>query len=216
VTRTLVAGIGNVFLGDDGFGVEVARALGGRPLPEGVHVEDYGIRGVHLAYALLDGYDELVLVDALQRHEEPGTLVVLEPDLPDPDALGAPDVGEPVVDAHVMGPDAMLALVCTLTPRLGGTVPRVRVVGCQPAVLDEVMGLSPPVAGAVDEAARLVRALVTGEELATDARREGLARGEGHDEGTPGQAGAARGAHGPGDPVAAGHQALHPHQPDVS
>jgi hydrogenase maturation protease len=170
-SRTLVAGIGNVFLGDDGFGVEVARALGGQPLPEGVHVEDYGIRGVHLAYALLDGYDELVLVDALQRHEEPGTLVVLEPDLPDPDELGEPEVGAPVVDAHVMGPDAMLALVCTLTPRLGGTVPRVRVVGCQPAVTDEVMGLSPPVAGAVEEAARLVCALVSGEELAATSGR---------------------------------------------
>ena len=78
--RTLVAGIGNVFLSDDAFGVEVAHRLSGRELPEGVRVEDYGIRGMHLAYDLLDGYDALVLVDAVPMGEPPGTLAVIEPD----------------------------------------------------------------------------------------------------------------------------------------
>ena len=82
VTRVLVAGIGNIFLGDDGFGVEVASRLAARPLPDGVRVEDFGIRGVHLAYELLDGYDVLVLVDAVPIGEAPGTVAVIEPDPP--------------------------------------------------------------------------------------------------------------------------------------
>ncbi|MGH8868588.1 MAG: hydrogenase maturation protease [Actinomycetes bacterium] len=208
--RVLVAGIGNVFFGDDGFGVEVARRLEHTPLPEGVQVADYGIRGMHLAYALLDGFDDLVLVDALSRGEEPGTLYVLEPDLPDPDEAAEPDLGTPVVDAHSMGPDAVLALIATLTPRLGGTLPRVRVVGCEPAVVEERMGLSGPVGGAVDEAARLVHALLTGDDFAGEPPG-----GRDHDEVTPGQAAGHRGADGTGRPVAAGHQAVPAHQADV-
>ena len=77
----LVAGIGNIFLGDDGFGVEVAQRLADRPMPEGVQVADFGIRGVHLAYELLDGYDALVLVDAVPMGEPPGTVAVIEPEL---------------------------------------------------------------------------------------------------------------------------------------
>ena len=93
--RTLVAGVGNVFLGDDAFGVEVVRLLAGRPVPDGVQVKDFGIRGVHLAYDLLDGCDLFVLVDAAQRGEAPGTVSVIEVEVPEPD----PDAG-PVIDAH--------------------------------------------------------------------------------------------------------------------
>ena len=77
----LVAGIGNIFLADDGFGVEVAQRLRRPALPDGVRVEDFGIRGVHLAYELLDGYDALVLVDAVPMGEPPGTVAVIEPEL---------------------------------------------------------------------------------------------------------------------------------------
>ena len=93
--RILVAGVGNVFLRDDAFGVEVARLLAEQPLPPGVQVGDFGIRGVHLVYELLDGCDLFVLVDAAARGEEPGTVTVLEVELPGPDALP-----RPVMDAH--------------------------------------------------------------------------------------------------------------------
>jgi hydrogenase maturation protease len=160
--RTLVAGIGNVFLSDDAFGVEVAHRLAGRPLPAGVRAEDYGIRGIHLAYELLEGYDTLVLVDAVPLGQAPGTLAVIEPkndasasagteggasgvnEVPDPTAV-------PMVDAHTMGPDVVLATLA----RLGGSVGRIVIVGCQPAELREGMGLSPAVAAVVDDAADL-------------------------------------------------------------
>lgn len=145
--RALVAGIGNVFLSDDGFGVEVARRLAGRPIPEDARVEDFGIRGIHLAYELLEGYDTLVLVDAVPMGEAAGTLALIEPEGPP----GAGDPVTPAVDAHTMSPDVVLA---TLS-RLGGAIRRVLVVGCQPAVLDEGMGLSPAVAAAVGPAADL-------------------------------------------------------------
>jgi hydrogenase maturation protease len=149
----LVAGIGNIFLSDDGFGVEVARRLAAEPMPLGVRVVDYGIRGVHLAYELLDGYDGLVLVDAVPMGEEPGTVAVIKPSLP---ARPGDDGEGPVVDAHNMSPDVVLA---TLS-RLGGSIEHVYVVGCQPASLDEGMGLSAPVAEAVGTAVDLCRQLV--------------------------------------------------------
>jgi hydrogenase maturation protease len=154
--KVLLAGIGNVFLGDDGFGVEVAHRLRDVAVPDGVTVADFGIRGVHLAYELLDGYDAAVLVDALPRGGPPGTVYVFEP------AADAPeDAAGPVMDAHAMTPDAVLALVRAL----GGTLPRVVVVGCEPADVGERMGLSEPVAAAVDRAAgealAVVRSLVT-------------------------------------------------------
>ncbi|HUE06092.1 MAG TPA: hydrogenase maturation protease [Acidimicrobiales bacterium] len=142
--HTLVAGIGNVFLSDDAFGVEVAHRLAGRSLPEGVRAEDYGIRGLHLAYELLEGYDTLVLIDAVPIGQPPGTLAVIEPEV---DA----DEGVPVVDAHTMNPDVVLATLA----RLGGSVGRTVIVGCQPADLREGMGLSPAVAAVVDDAADL-------------------------------------------------------------
>ena len=155
--RTLVAGIGNVFLGDDGFGVETVRRLQGHEPPPGVELQDTGVRGVHLAYQLLDGYRAVVLVDAVPGDDPPGTLRVVEPDLT---ARVAPDAGA-VVDGHRMTPDTVLGLLGTLTAGTGGTGPeRILVVGCVPESLEESMGLSAPVAAAVDPAARLVHDLV--------------------------------------------------------
>lgn len=156
--RTLVAGIGNVFLGDDGFGVEVVRRLGKLPMPEGVTVADFGVRGVHLAYEVAGGeYHSLILVDASPRGGAPGTLYVIEPS-------GAPSPSA-VADAHGLTPDAVLAWL----ERLGARPPRVVVVGCEPASLGESMELSAPVAAVVDEAVRMTRdlALETSSETAS-------------------------------------------------
>ncbi len=147
----LVAGIGNVFQTDDAFGVEVARRLSAVALPEGVRVEDFGIRGVHLAYELLEGYDALVLIDAVPMGEAPGTLAVIEPELAAAPPAEA-DTAAPAVDAHTMSPDVVLA---TLS-RLGGSVERIRIVGCQPADLQDGMGLTPSVEAAVDRRGRPV------------------------------------------------------------
>ncbi|MEU3778234.1 hydrogenase maturation protease [Streptomyces sp. NPDC032472] len=158
--RTLIAGIGNVFLGDDGFGVEAVRRLSasGTPLPDGVETADIGIRGVHLAYRLLDGYDTLVLVDATARGAEPGTLYLI--DAAGPDAEPVAPQGA-VLDGHHMSPDAVLALLGTLCAGTGAIPPRqIWVVGCEPACLDEGIGLSAPVAAAVPQAVRMVLDLV--------------------------------------------------------
>ncbi|MFD9407471.1 hydrogenase maturation protease [Streptomyces sp. NPDC059989] len=168
--RILVAGIGNVFLGDDGFGVETVRALGAHPLPEGVEVVDFGVRGVHLAYQLLDGYDTLVLVDATARGGAPGTLHLIEAgactEPAEPDGAGeageAAGPGAAVLDGHHMTPDAVLALLGTLCAGTGSTPPRrTLVVGCEPASVEEGIGLSPPVAAAVPQAVRMVLDLLT-------------------------------------------------------
>ncbi|WP_055750904.1 hydrogenase maturation protease [Frankia sp. AvcI1] len=147
--RTLVAGVGNIFLGDDGFGVEVVRRLDPANLPGEVDVADYGIRGLHLAFALLDGrYDTVILVDALPSDEPPGTLTVLRPevgDAPTGDAAA-------VVDAHGMSPDVVLRLVRDL----GGEIGQVVVVGCRPAVVADRMELSGAVRAAVDGAVDLI------------------------------------------------------------
>ncbi len=145
--RVLVAGIGNIFLGDDGFGSEAARRLAGTALPAGVRVVDYGIRGMHLAYDLLDGYDALVLVDALPHQAPPGDLVVME--------IGPEHLGAGVFDAHGMEPTAVLASL----GMLGGELPLTYIVGCQPGDLAESIGLTPPVAAAVDGAVAAVHAL---------------------------------------------------------
>jgi hydrogenase maturation protease len=150
--RVLVAGVGNLFLGDDGFGPEVARRLAGRSLPTGVRVVDYGIRGMHLAYDLLDGYDELVILDAAPRGGRPGDVVVLE--------VGEGDFGTGEFDGHGMEPTAVLSSLGSL----GGRLPRTYVVGCEPADIDEGIGLSPSVAAAVDPAVDAVlRLLAAGE-----------------------------------------------------
>jgi len=152
----LVAGIGNTFLSDDGFGVEVIARLRERELPEHVELVDTGIRGMHLAYQLLDGYDVLVLVDAVTRGSDPGTLYVLEHDLDAPH-------GGAAFDAHGMDPAAVLAQLEGLASAMGLDRPvgRVLVVGCEPASLDEGMGLSPAVAAAVEPAVDTVTTLVT-------------------------------------------------------
>jgi hydrogenase maturation protease len=145
----LVAGVGNVFLGDDGFGPAVVARLAGEPLPDGVRVVDYGIRGVHLGFDLLDDWDALVLVDALPGAGPPGELRLLE--VTDADLAGAPPL-----DAHGLHPLAVLSSL----PALGGRLPRTVVVGCTPASVEEGMGLSPPVQAAVPVAADRVRALL--------------------------------------------------------
>jgi hydrogenase maturation protease len=152
--RVLVAGIGNMFFGDDGFGVEVARRLAERGVPAGVDVMDAGIRGFDLAFALLDGYDAAILVDTTSRGGAPGTLYVIEPDSI---AGGGRNLA---VDTHAMTPDKVLALVRTL----GGIPPRLYVVGCEPASFaageDVTVGLSSLVAAAVDGAMALVDSLL--------------------------------------------------------
>ncbi|WP_106403683.1 hydrogenase maturation protease [Actinocorallia populi] len=157
--RVLVAGIGNVFLSDDGFGVEVVRRIDTGSLPGGVRVADYGIRGVHLAYELLDrAPDTLIMVDAVPLEGPPGTLAVLEVGGRDLDAAG----GAVPVDAHGLHPLAVLLLL----RRLGGEAGRVLVAGCRPASVEEGMGLTGPVAAAVPEAVRLVTELARAEALA--------------------------------------------------
>ncbi len=148
-TNVLVAGIGNIFLGDDGFGSDVARRLAGEPLPAGVHVVDYGIRGMHLAYDLLDGYDALVLVDTWPGRGQPGDITVLE--------VGPDDVGQGQLDAHGMDPVAVLGSVSAL----GGKLPRTFVVGCQPLDVNDGIGLTTVVQQAVDRALATVRRLLS-------------------------------------------------------
>jgi hydrogenase maturation protease len=152
--RILVAGIGNIFLGDDAFGVEVARRLSARELPRGVRVTDFGIRGYDLAYALLDGYETTILMDACPRGEPAGTLYVIEPDL---ENLSGPEQG--AVEAHSMNPLNVLRLAQSM----GGRLKRILLVGCEPGTLgpeEGQMGLSEPIEAAVDEAVKLVEALV--------------------------------------------------------
>jgi hydrogenase maturation protease len=160
--RVLIAGIGNVFLGDDGFGVEVVKRLAGRELPEGVEVKDFGIRGMDLAYALQDGYELVVFVDATPRGGEPGTVYLIEPEVEDD--------GEVTLDTHGMDP----VKVIKLSRALGARPTRTLVVGCEPRVVlggedyDEMlMELSEPVRVAVDEAVKLVESLV--EEISEEA-----------------------------------------------
>jgi hydrogenase maturation protease len=155
--RILIAGIGNIFLGDDGFGVEVASRLANHPFPPGVRVADFGIRGLDLAYALTEGYETTILVDAYPGEGHPGTLFVLEPDLND---LNSGETPQGLIEPHAMNPIRVLQMAKTM----GGTLKRVLVIGCVPATLgpeEGQMGVSEPVAAAVDEAAKLVDSLVT-------------------------------------------------------
>ena len=161
--RTLVACLGNIFLSDDGFGVEVARRLAREDLPDGTRVTDYGIRGMHLAYDLAEGWDATILVDAAQRGGEPGTVYVIEPERQPATDAGGSLTESMLFDPHGMQPDAMLGM----TGMLGTEAGRVLVVGCEPASVAEGIGLSEPVAAAVDEAARVVLDLVR--EAAGDA-----------------------------------------------
>lgn len=152
--RLLIAGIGNIFLGDDAFGVEVVSLLAQRKLPDGVRVIDFGIRGMDLAYALLDGYDGVILVDSVSRGGTPGTLYVLEPELDGQ----TPDDANGGLEAHDLAPARVLRWARSLGP-----LPPIRIVGCEPATLDPedaAGGLSPAVAEAVAEALAIVERLV--------------------------------------------------------
>ena len=170
--RILIAGIGNIFLGDDAFGVEVAKRLSSRQLPEAVRVTDFGIRGYDLAYALLDGYDTTILVDACPRGEAAGTLYVIEPELND---VGDAEEQQGAVEAHSMNPLNVLRLANSM----GGPLKRVLLVGCEPGTLgpeEGQMGLSEPIEAAVDEAVTLVESLaakiLNGDELNTKTLNE--------------------------------------------
>ncbi|WP_329053071.1 hydrogenase maturation protease [Amycolatopsis sp. NBC_01488] len=149
--RVLVAGIGNIFLSDDGFGVEVIKELEAADLPPWVQIADYGIAGMHLAYDLMGGYDTTILLDATPHGRTPGTLSLIEADTDDLATASS-------IDAHGMQPDAVFRLLRLL----GGDAGRVLVVGCEPACLDGGIGLSPAVEAAVPAAVRAVTELAWG------------------------------------------------------
>jgi len=155
--RILIAGIGNIFLGDDGFGTEVARRLAGRPLPPGVIVKDFGIRGLDLAYALLDPYELVIVVDACPRGGEPGTLYLVEPD---PVDSSDGERSQARLEPHAMNPMSVLRLVHSM----GGSPGRILILGCDPADIgsdeDGKLGLSDQVAAAIDEAIAMIEMTV--------------------------------------------------------
>ena len=158
MSRILIACVGNIFLGDDGFGVEVARRLTSRSMPLDVSVRDFGIRGFDLAYALMDSYDLTILVDACSRGGAPGTVYLIEPDPIEEDSTHA---GLPQLEPHGMNPMNVLRMVKSL----GGTPGRVLVVGCEPAQLesdhDGQLGLSEPVQAGVEDAIAMIESLVS-------------------------------------------------------
>jgi len=164
--RILIAGIGNIFFGDDGFGVEVAQRLLARRFPVNVEVVDFGIRGVDLAYTLLEGYDELILVDAVPRGGTPGTLYLIEPE-----QLSAPQsaIGESFLDAHSMDPLKVLAFARTIGARPIHTL----LVGCEPATLNNdddelVVGLSEVVQSMIPAAIEMIDQLIARLSIASD------------------------------------------------
>ncbi|GAC1658309.1 MAG: hydrogenase maturation protease [Vulcanimicrobiaceae bacterium] len=142
--RVLIAGVGNIFFGDDGYGCEVIRRMANETFPQGVRVEDYGIRGTHLAFELMSGYDAAILIDAVPKGGDPGTLYVIEPDLES--ASGA-------MDAHSMDLQAVFAFMRTLE----GVPPRIIIVGCEPASAEDEIGLTKVVEQAVGKTIPLVR-----------------------------------------------------------
>ncbi len=155
--RVLIAGVGNIFLGDDAFGVEVVRVLARRPLPDGVRVVDFGIRGLDLSYALLDGYEVVILVDATPRGGQPGTVYVLEVEPPKVTEAKTTDIS---VEGHNLDP----VRVFRLAAAMGSPVRRLLVVGCEPCLAGDIeemaAGLSEPVRAAVGEAIVLIELLV--------------------------------------------------------
>lgn len=156
--KILIAGIGNIFLGDDAFGVEVVRRLAQRVLPAGIRLVDFGIRGFDLAYALMEDYDIAILIDATTRGGEPGTLYTMEPDLSDLDGMQSFTEIQP----HGMDPVQVFRLVKTL----GGELARMQIwiIGCEPATFgpenEGVMGLSNLVQAAVEEAIKMTESLI--------------------------------------------------------
>ncbi len=158
MNRTLVAGVGNVFLGDDGFGVEVAQRLLRRRLPAEMQVVDFGIRAIDLGYALQDGYETVILVDTVKRGGAPGTLYVVEPE---PETIADSNVEMQPLSPHDMSPDSVLRFA--FMSRVAGQ--RILLVGCEPESFgtesdgDGRMGLSDAVAAAVDRAIELIESL---------------------------------------------------------
>ena len=203
-TRVLVAGVGNVFLSDDGFGSEVARRLlAGGDMPPEVDVVDVGIRGMHLAYQVLEGYRTLLIIDTMRNDSPPGSLSLVEHDL-------AAASGEAAFDPHGMEPDAVLDLIGALARGIGdragdgrGDLERVLVLGATPAELSEGMGLSAPMATAVDEAVVAVHRVVARliENQPFEIRETTDDQGDPHHRGAGG-----RGLDGEGEHP--GHQAL--------
>jgi hydrogenase maturation protease len=160
--RILIACVGNIFLGDDGFGTEVAQRLAARPLPPEVLLRDFGIRGIDLTYALLEPFELVILVDACPRGGEPGTIYLVEPDQVE---LNAADGGALPLETHAMNPMNVLRAVCSM----GGSPARILIVGCEPAEPGSLefesdaegkLGLSSPVQAAVDEAIALIESLI--------------------------------------------------------
>jgi hydrogenase maturation protease len=153
-TKILVAGIGNIFLGDDAFGSAVARRLMNETLPEEVRVTDFGIRSYDLAYAMMEEYDVTIFVDITSQSQSPGTLYLIEPDLNQLDQLD-----EKMADAHSMNPVRVLQMLRTF----GSSPKKLYLVGCEPATLeveDGEIGLSESVEGAVPQAIELIKSLV--------------------------------------------------------
>jgi hydrogenase maturation protease len=172
--RILVAGVGNVFYGDDAFGVEVARRLARLHRPGNVDIVEFGVRGLDLAFALLDdAWDEVVLIDAIRRGDEPGTLSVVEPD-PRSLEIAAADPGEVTLEMHRRDPEHVLRSAIAM----GGRSRRVTFVGCEPGTTDPAdrlaTGMSPPVRAAVEPAAALVLELVGDRSTRPDPRDKRL------------------------------------------
>jgi hydrogenase maturation protease len=159
-SRILIAGVGNIFLGDDAFGVAVIQQLAGKVFPAGVYVVDFGIRGLDLTYALLEDFDTAIIVDAVPRGQPPGTLYVIEPEAPDPAQDPELSPGDLLIETHGMHPAKVLRLVAAM----GGTLHRVLVVGCEPTPFnpdeDINMSFSPPVLAAIPEAVNIIESLI--------------------------------------------------------
>jgi hydrogenase maturation protease len=157
--QILIAGIGNIFFGDDAFGCEVAQRLWRSQWPDGIQVRDFGIRGIDLAYALMEPFDHVILIDAVPRGGAPGTLYVIEPNVPDP-SVHAPET-QSLWDAHTMDPVKVLRLAQSM----GAKIDHVLIVGCEPSPLDSddemQSALTAPVEQAIAQVAELVKSIVT-------------------------------------------------------
>jgi hydrogenase maturation protease len=155
--RVLVAGVGNDLLGDDGFGIAVVRRFSEDGVPEGVEVFESGIAGIRMVQELMDGYEALVIVDATDREEKPGTVYLLEVEVPDPEELTEKDRQEFLADTHLAVPSKAL----TLARAVEVLPPRVYILGCQPRECELGMGLSEPVERGAAEAVERLRGLTS-------------------------------------------------------
>lgn len=160
--KTLVAGFGNIFRSDDGLGSAVLRLIAGEDLGPGVRVRDFGTGGMHLALEMLEGYDRVIIVDAIARDDPPGTAFAIE--------ITGEETGTAVADPHDMHIGALFALYRQLREQSGmTTAPQVFVVGCVPENLDDGMEFSDAVRAALPSCVQLVRKLITNTPIATGA-----------------------------------------------